>query len=658
MTKILSLVTFQSINLPIQTKSDLIQSNPGDQKCVHLPANSGQTSVNFDIHLGKCGMSNSDATGGQLSALQQSGSQQQQPNGQYIENTIIIQYDPQVQEIYDQARKLRCTWYDYYEKSVSFRPYNVDMLDAVTANFLGDNIQCWMQIQVGKGPWSSEVAGIVKIGQTMTMVLAIKDDENRFDMLVRNCVAHDGKHQPIQLVDEYGCVARPKIMAKFNKIRNFGQAATVVSYAHFQAFKFPDSMSVHFQCVIQVCRHECPEPVCNGPNGGASGAGQAGELGGPSGPGDYTASGTEIVASKEPVPTIYNNRSQVNLKLDESQGPVQVKLDTSMMAGLNARMPGGRQAGGGPLPPHLLHTTSEQIYPSRNQAVQPPPSASFYNRAPPPGGAVNGRPSLSHRVAASGQASLAQTTPSISSHSASYGSQPFHQQHRLLSASSSYANRLGELKETTDNNNLLASSDSATSPLTLIATPRALRTTASAYIGMTPRVIPANHRLRRRSVGNGSGESRQDSTNIKTEKTIQVVSPDDVAFSLLSPATILDEFNGNTMKRVSQADFSLSSSSICFSAGRLILAVTMTLATLAVSIVIVAYYILKQRAQFEDSKMTTFLPEQVSSGELMSDLRQQELILSQQMRQEEEIKQRNKYLARLYSQFAPAAYWR
>ncbi|OWR47712.1 Dusky isoform A [Danaus plexippus plexippus] len=79
------------------------------------------------------------------------------------------------------------------------------MLHAVTANFLGDNLQCWMQIQVGKGPWASEVSGIVKIGQTMTMVLAIKDDENKFDMLVRNCVAHDGKRAPIQLVCRYNC---------------------------------------------------------------------------------------------------------------------------------------------------------------------------------------------------------------------------------------------------------------------------------------------------------------------------------------------------------------------------------------------------------------------------------------------------------------------
>ena len=53
------------------------------------------------------------------------------------------------------------------------------MINAVTANFLGDNLQCWMQIQVGKGPWSSEVSGIVKIGQTMTMVMGIKVGDMR-----------------------------------------------------------------------------------------------------------------------------------------------------------------------------------------------------------------------------------------------------------------------------------------------------------------------------------------------------------------------------------------------------------------------------------------------------------------------------------------------
>ncbi|XP_077295418.1 uncharacterized protein LOC143917711 [Arctopsyche grandis] len=234
-----------------------------DPHCVHLKPGTGHLSATFEIFLNSCGMSSS--ANHNVAAY---GSPT--PSGSYVENTIIIQYDPYVQEVWDQARKLRCTWYDFYEKAVTFRPFQVDMLHAVTANFLGDNLQCWMQIQVGKGPWASEVSGIVKIGQTMTMVLAIKDDENKFDMLVRNCVAHDGKRAPIQLVDQYGCVVRPKIMSRFQKIKNFGPSASVVSFAYFQAFKFPDSMNVHFQCVIQVCRYNCPEPKCSGLGHGLS----------------------------------------------------------------------------------------------------------------------------------------------------------------------------------------------------------------------------------------------------------------------------------------------------------------------------------------------------------------------------------------------------
>ncbi|XP_076474600.1 transmembrane protein dusky-like isoform X2 [Bombus vancouverensis nearcticus] len=229
-----------------------------DPHCVHLKPGTGHLSATFEIFLNSCGMSSS--ANHNVAAY---GAPT--PSGSYVENTIIVQYDPYVQEVWDQARKLRCTWYDFYEKAVTFRPFQVDMLHAVTANFLGDNLQCWMQIQVGKGPWASEVSGIVKIGQTMTMVLAIKDDENKFDMLVRNCVAHDGKRAPIQLVDQYGCVVRPKIMSRFQKIKNFGPSASVVSFAYFQAFKFPDSMNVHFQCVIQVCRYNCPEPKCGHP---------------------------------------------------------------------------------------------------------------------------------------------------------------------------------------------------------------------------------------------------------------------------------------------------------------------------------------------------------------------------------------------------------
>lgn len=226
--------------------------------CVHLPAGLGRTSATFEISIHACG-----TTGNTENGLYGYGADS--GSGTYFENIIVIQYDPQVQEVWDQARKLRCTWHDQYEKSVTFRPFPVDMLDVVQADFAGDNVGCWMQIQVGKGPWASEVSGLVKIGQTMTMVLAIKDDDSKFDMLVRNCMAHDGKRAPIQLVDQRGCVTRSKLMSRFTKIKNFGASASVLSYAHFQAFKFPDSMEVHFQCTIQICRYQCPEQ-CSDPS--------------------------------------------------------------------------------------------------------------------------------------------------------------------------------------------------------------------------------------------------------------------------------------------------------------------------------------------------------------------------------------------------------
>ena len=213
----------------------------------------GKTSAQFDIGIHECG------TSGNTDNIYNGYGGSETGAGSYFENIIVLQYDPQVQEVWDQARKLRCTWHDQYEKSVTFRPFPVDMLDVIRADFAGDNVGCWMQIQVGKGPWASEVSGLVKIGQTMTMVLAIKDDDSKFDMLVRNCMAHDGKRAPIQLVDQRGCVTRPKLMSRFTKIKNFGASASVLSYAHFQAFKFPDSMEVHFQCTIQICRYQCPE---------------------------------------------------------------------------------------------------------------------------------------------------------------------------------------------------------------------------------------------------------------------------------------------------------------------------------------------------------------------------------------------------------------
>ena len=45
--------------------------------------------------------------------------------------------------------------------------------------FSGDNVDCWMEIQQGKGPWASPVTGIVPLGTTLTMVVGIDDKEGK-----------------------------------------------------------------------------------------------------------------------------------------------------------------------------------------------------------------------------------------------------------------------------------------------------------------------------------------------------------------------------------------------------------------------------------------------------------------------------------------------
>lgn len=137
-----------------------------------------------------------------------------------------------------------------------------------------------MEIQHGKGPWAPPVSGIVPLGSTLTLVVAINDyrgnkvheafrersnkhtiisyfivklSTGEFDMRVKSCVASDGGGHTIQLSDEFGCVLRPKMISRFLKARGSDDRATVITYAFFHAFKFPDALSVHIKCKVRHC---------------------------------------------------------------------------------------------------------------------------------------------------------------------------------------------------------------------------------------------------------------------------------------------------------------------------------------------------------------------------------------------------------------------
>jgi hypothetical protein len=97
-----------------------------------------------------------------------------------ISNIIIVQMDPDVQEIWDSARKINCEWTSALvtQKRVQFEPFEVQMLDYEEVRFAGDSaVECWMDLQVGKFPDSTAVTAAVRIGQPLSMLVYAKDDE-------------------------------------------------------------------------------------------------------------------------------------------------------------------------------------------------------------------------------------------------------------------------------------------------------------------------------------------------------------------------------------------------------------------------------------------------------------------------------------------------
>ncbi|XP_023218723.1 uncharacterized protein LOC111620928 [Centruroides sculpturatus] len=211
--------------------------------CRYVAPNSHLNVYEFTISLDRCGTAFIDefAQGGQA----------------YLENTIIIQNHAGFQEVWDTARKIRCLWAGQFDKTVS-SVVNVDMLDIVTITYSGDTVESYMDIQIGRGPFSTPVTGLVKIGETLTMVIYVQGADD-FDIHVKDCIAHDGDvRNAIQLTDARGCVIKKKLMGPWQKSRQTGNTgASIIAFSFFQAFKFPDKMEVFLECNIEICKFQC-----------------------------------------------------------------------------------------------------------------------------------------------------------------------------------------------------------------------------------------------------------------------------------------------------------------------------------------------------------------------------------------------------------------
>ncbi|XP_044588455.1 uncharacterized protein LOC123267715 isoform X1 [Cotesia glomerata] len=213
-------------------------------ECRYVAENSGQTKYSFTVNLDSCGtefINDFEGEAGQA----------------YLENVLVLQNELGIQEVWDTVRRVRCLWEGNINKALTVS-LSVDMLNQEIVTFSGDTATAKLDIQVGKGPFAPAATGLVKIGEPMTLVVSVEGDPG-FDLQVRDCIARDEPSLNIvQLTDERGCILKPKLFGAFQKTRETGNTgASIIAYAFFQAFKFPDVMDLFIECNVELCKTNC-----------------------------------------------------------------------------------------------------------------------------------------------------------------------------------------------------------------------------------------------------------------------------------------------------------------------------------------------------------------------------------------------------------------
>jgi len=187
------------------------------------------------------------------------------------ENVIIVQMDPLVQEVWDSARRISCSWDDSYRKSISFQPFSVGML-AVEKGHDTSNVNCWMDIKSGRYPKTLPLEGITQIGEPLSILIFLSDKgENKFDVKAQDCWAYDSEYfddpstTKIQLTGRDGCPVKRKLIGDWEKTRTVlgNSGADLILYNIVNAFKFPDNAQVYITCNVEICRGRC-DNECSG----------------------------------------------------------------------------------------------------------------------------------------------------------------------------------------------------------------------------------------------------------------------------------------------------------------------------------------------------------------------------------------------------------
>jgi hypothetical protein len=165
---------------------------------------------------------------------------------------LVIQKHPRLVTYNAQAYDIKCI-YMTGEKTITLG-FNVSMLTtAGTIANTGPPPTCSMRITTATG---GEVSS-AEIGESLVLRVDVQPS-SIYGGFVRSCVAKtmegDGENE-YPVTDDSGCASDPTVFGDWEV-----EDETQILIAHFNAFKFPSSSSIKFQCNVRVCFGKC-QPV-------------------------------------------------------------------------------------------------------------------------------------------------------------------------------------------------------------------------------------------------------------------------------------------------------------------------------------------------------------------------------------------------------------
>lgn len=146
-----------------------------DPNCVYING-TGKTRYQFSIRLNQCG------TLGRQELHPPVGPNEIRRRDQVMWNTLSIQYNPIIEQEWDEHFRVSCEYGSDFWKTVSFNPFNVETNTGSPVVFTVDPPQCQMEILRGHGmvgPRQEAVSGPVTVGDPLTLLIHMKSERGK-----------------------------------------------------------------------------------------------------------------------------------------------------------------------------------------------------------------------------------------------------------------------------------------------------------------------------------------------------------------------------------------------------------------------------------------------------------------------------------------------